>query len=147
MTDGSGPATLSRADRFDLAVQLNRARMYALATSVASTFRALRLIETPWSLILAIGGTATVTALLTWLLVRSGWHRRVFGRLYDSLWILLDVGFISATIAVTGGATSPWQPWYVAIMSAAVFVAGQRAAFLHLPGQHRRLPAGAARRR
>ncbi|HEV8240444.1 MAG TPA: response regulator [Thermoanaerobaculia bacterium] len=129
MTDGSGPGTPSRADRFDLAVQGNRARAYALATSVASTFRALHLIETRWTLILAIGGTATVTALVVWWLVRSGWHRRLLGRAYDPLWILLDVGFISATIAVTGGATSPWQPWYVAIFSAAVFVAGQRAAF------------------
>ncbi|HXT20097.1 MAG TPA: histidine kinase dimerization/phospho-acceptor domain-containing protein, partial [Thermoanaerobaculia bacterium] len=130
MTAGSGLGTLSHADRFDSAVQANRARVYALATSIASTFRALDLIETPWALILAIGGTATVTALLTWWLVRSGRHRRVLGRLYDPLWILLDVGFISATISVTGGSTSPWQPWYVAIFSAAVFVAGQRAAFL-----------------
>jgi signal transduction histidine kinase/DNA-binding response OmpR family regulator len=130
MTAGSGLGTLSRADRFDLAVQVNRARAYALATSVASTFRALDLIETPWTLILAIGGTATVIALLSWLLVRARLHRRVLGWAYDPLWILLDVGFISATIAVTGGDTSPWQPWYVAIFSAAVFVAGQRAAFL-----------------
>jgi signal transduction histidine kinase/DNA-binding response OmpR family regulator len=130
MTEGSALGTLSHADRFDLAVQANRARVYALATTIASTFRALRLIETPWAWILSIGGTATVTALLTWWLVRAGRHRRVLGRLYDPLWICLDVGFISATIAITGGATSPWQPWYVAIFSAAVFVAGQRAAFL-----------------
>ena len=70
MTDGSGPATLSRADRFDLAVQVNRARAYALATSVASAFRALHLVETPWSTILAIGGSATATAVLVALLVR-----------------------------------------------------------------------------
>jgi signal transduction histidine kinase/CheY-like chemotaxis protein len=130
MTDGSGPATLSRADRFDLAVQVNRARAYALATSVASTFRALHLVDTPWSTILAIGGSATATAVLVALLVRARLHRRVMPRLFDPLWIVLDVGFISATIAVTGGATSPWQPWYVAIFSAAAFVAGQRAAFL-----------------
>ncbi|HET9767146.1 MAG TPA: ATP-binding protein, partial [Thermoanaerobaculia bacterium] len=130
MTDGSGLATLSRADRFDLAVQVNRARAYALATSVASTFRALHLVDTPWSTILAIGGSATATAVLVALLVRARLHRRVMPRLFDPLWIVLDVGFISATIAVTGGATSPWQPWYVAIFSAAAFVAGQRAAFL-----------------
>ncbi len=129
MTAGSRVGKLSRADRFDYAVQRNRALVFAMATTVASTFRVLGLIETSWWYILGIGGGATLSAVLFWQLVRFGVHRRLFGRLFNPLWILVDVGFISATVAKTGGNDSPWLPWYVAILSAAAFVGGQLAVF------------------
>ena len=130
MTAGSAAGRLSRAHRFDYAVQRNRVLVFALATSVAAAFRALRLVDTPWLTILALGGGATAMALLFSLLVRQGLHRRLLGRSFDPLWILVDVGFISATIASTGGSESPWLPWYLAIISAAAFVGGELAAFL-----------------
>src|SRR4029078_1065928 len=56
------------------------------------------------------------------------------GIVFDVFWIAIDIGFISVTVAVTGGARSPWMPWYLAILSAAVFVRGQIAAFLTFLG-------------
>jgi signal transduction histidine kinase/DNA-binding response OmpR family regulator len=129
MTAGSRVDKLSRADRFDYAVQQNRALVFALATAVASTFRVLGLIETSWWYIFGIGGGATLSAVLFWQLVRLGLHRPLFGPIFNPLWILVDVAFISATVARTGGDDSPWLPWYVAILSAAAFVGGQLVAF------------------
>jgi signal transduction histidine kinase/CheY-like chemotaxis protein len=128
MTDASAPGAAARPHRFEQAVQQNRVLVFALATLVALAFRALHLIQTPWIVILAIGGTATLSAVAGWLLVRAGLHARLGGA-FDPLWLLLDVGFISVTIYHTGGASSPWLPWYLAILSAAAFVGGQLAAF------------------
>jgi signal transduction histidine kinase/CheY-like chemotaxis protein len=87
------------------------------------------MVQTPWSRILGIGVTATASALVSWAIVRQGGYRKVRG-LFNAVWILVDVFFISLTVSVTGGMASPWLPWYLAILSAAVFVGGQRAALL-----------------
>jgi len=124
MGEPSGSGTAPRSHRFDLAVQQNRARAFALATLVALAFKAVGLVEATWLQIFGIGGTATLMALAAMPFVRRGDHRRLRGW-FDPLWIGLDIVFISATVSLTGGATSPWFPWYLAVIGAAVFVAGQ----------------------
>jgi len=104
-----------------------------MATVVALSFRVAGLIATPWTTILLIGGSATAVAIVCWQIVRRGWHEPL-GVVFDVFWIAIDIGFISVTVAVTGGARSPWMPWYLAILSAAVFVRGQVAAFLTFVG-------------
>jgi signal transduction histidine kinase/CheY-like chemotaxis protein len=129
MAEPTGSGLAPRSHRFDLAVQQNRARAFALATLVAAVFKAVGLVDATWAQIFAIGGTATLTALLAMPFVRDGRHRRLRGW-FDPLWIALDIAFISATVSLTGGATSPWFPWYLAIISAAVFVRGQLGGLL-----------------
>ncbi|HEV8629294.1 MAG TPA: hypothetical protein VGV61_03185, partial [Thermoanaerobaculia bacterium] len=129
MAEAPAPGAASPSRRFELAVQVNRALVFALATVVAAAFRAAQLVSSSWLQIFAIGGTATLSAVGGWLLVRRGWHRWP-GLPFDAVWILLDIFFISATVYVTGGASSPWFPWYLATISGAALVRGQLAAFL-----------------
>jgi signal transduction histidine kinase/CheY-like chemotaxis protein len=128
MTDASATGNALPEHRFGLAVQKNRVLIFAIATAIASVFRALHLVDTDWRLILGIGLGATLVGAASWLLVRAGYNRYL-GPAFDPLWILVDVAIISATVAVTGGDASPWFPWYLAIISAAVFVGGQLMAF------------------
>src|SRR6187549_855625 len=120
MADRSGPVASAPTRRFEAAVQQNRALLFAMATVVALSFRVAGLIATPWTTILLIGGSATAVAIVCWQIVRRGWHEPL-GVVFDVFWIAIDIGFISVTVAVTGGARSPWMPWYLAILSAAVF--------------------------
>src|SRR5262245_24394134 len=92
--DSSASGRSSSSLRFDLAVQRNRVLLFAMATFVASLFRLLRLVQTPWSTILGIGLTATASALLSWAIVRQGGYRKARG-LFNAAWILVDVFFIS----------------------------------------------------
>src|SRR4051794_13937071 len=107
MADRSGPAASPPSRRFEMAVQQNRALLFAMATVVALAFRAAALITTPWGVILVIGGSATAVALACFEIVRRGWHERA-GVVFDALWIAVDVAFISVTVYLTGGAGSPW---------------------------------------
>jgi hypothetical protein len=85
MTALSGLGALLPADRFDLAVQLNRVRVFALATLVAFAFKGLDLIAAGWLVILAIGGTATSPPSPSPAGPR-GLHRR-WRWAFDPLWI------------------------------------------------------------
>jgi signal transduction histidine kinase/CheY-like chemotaxis protein len=115
--------------RFELSVQRNRALVFALATAVALGYRAVGLVEAAWLEILFIGALAVGNAVVLWLLVKRGWHERLPFRL-DAFWLVIDIALASWVVAATGGAESPWFPWYLATISAAAFVRGQMAAFL-----------------
>jgi signal transduction histidine kinase/CheY-like chemotaxis protein len=127
--DPRSGAAFERDLRFDLAVQRNRALVFALATAVALGYRALGLVAASWLEIVAVGCVAVGSALLLGWALRAGWHKHLRW-LFDPLWLATDVALASWAVAATGGADSPWFPWYLASISAAAFVRGQLAAFL-----------------
>ncbi len=114
--------------RFRLAVQQTRAVCYLIAAAIGPVFVALGVLEISLGRLLALTGAAVVSAAGCWLLVRIGAADRL-GVVFEWLWLLVDAALITVAVVYTGGADSPWFPWYLANIGAAAFVLGQRAAF------------------
>ncbi len=53
-----------------------------------------------------------------------------WGPLLDPAWLCLDVLFVTLGVIASGGLTSPWYIWYLAVASAAAFILGKRGTFL-----------------
>src|SRR3954454_16443144 len=107
MAESSGSSDSTPSRRFQAAVQKNRVLVFGLATLVAAIFHAVGLFSASWWQILAIGCGATASALLCIAGLRVGIDVRL-GAIFDAAWIVIDIGFISAAVAASGGANSPW---------------------------------------
>lgn len=114
--------------RFDRAVQSNRALIYFAATMVGLGLRAIGVLRVPFLTALEVGAFGIVSALGLRSLV-GAISSRWFRLLHLALFLAIDIVLVSLVVAVTGGRLSPWFPWYIAIISAAVFIEGQAAAF------------------
>ena len=129
----AGDESAAGGIRFQVMVQRNRALVFTLAIALALAFRALGLVEARWRDILLVGAIANGSALAFGWLARRGLHRRLPFR-PELVWLPLDIALGSWGVAMTGGAGSPWVPWYLGAISAAAFVRGQLAAFLAFLG-------------
>jgi signal transduction histidine kinase len=127
MTAPTGASSES-ARRFHLAIQ--RTRYYAYAFSFGAFFIGKWLGAFPgtksWHAFLMLG--------LAFALVGSAhaaYHFRLDTRLGIDLtpgWLACDLVLATASIWLTGGATSPWFIWYIGLPSVAAFTMGRAAA-------------------
>ncbi|MDX1632688.1 MAG: ATP-binding protein, partial [Thermoanaerobaculia bacterium] len=109
-------------------MQESRAIVYLAAMAIGLALRVLGVLDVPYGAALAVGGIGLLSALALREIFRRAW-RRSLARATTPVWLGVDIVLVSWIVAVTGGQASPWFPWYVAIISAAAFVAGQLAAF------------------
>jgi signal transduction histidine kinase len=110
--------------RLRLLVQKQRAAIFSLALAVAVGLRLVGLLEVSYGQIAILVIVSNCSALILTYLYRQGVPRG----LLDLCWLGLDVYFVSLAVYFTGGAESPWYPWYLPVISGAAFVIGQRAA-------------------
>jgi signal transduction histidine kinase/CheY-like chemotaxis protein len=74
-------------------------------------------------------GAVGVASALVLRGVAGRWTGRLARAVYSGTFLTIDIAMVSLVVAVTGGRASPWFPWYIAIISAAAFIAGQGTAF------------------
>ena len=129
----AAPAPAARGIRFQVVVQRNRALVFSLATGLALALRAAGLLDARWRDILLVAAIANGSALAFGWLARRGLHLRL-PIPPEAVWLPLDIALCSFGVALTGGAGSPWVPWYLGAISAAAFVRGGGAAFLAFLG-------------
>jgi signal transduction histidine kinase/DNA-binding response OmpR family regulator len=120
---------VERQRRFRVAVQRTRAAAFLLAALSAALFSLLGVLDATMVEVVLLGGTGMLTAGLFSCLVTTGVASRM-GRTYDGLWMLTDVVLISWVVHTTGGASSPWFPWYLSNIAAGAFVLGPWCAFV-----------------
>lgn len=119
----------SRRRRFRIAVQRTRTSAYILSGVIGLVFVLVGVIQiSPLELALLIGCALTSSLVLSWLVVHG--RDALLGATFDWLWLIADAVFITWVVIWTGGAASPWFPWYLANIGAAAFVVGQRGAFV-----------------
>jgi len=114
-------------ERFQIAVQRTRVLAYVISGLVGGLFVLADVLPVAWPMVGVLVGVSFVTAYLFVRLVMWGVADRM-GRLYDALWLTVDAFFITWGVHATGGFSSPWFIWYLANISGAAFVVGQRGA-------------------
>ena len=115
----------SRVVRLRIAVQKDRALLFSLALAVGVGLKMFALLDVSYSAIALLFALSNSSALLLAILYK----RRIPLWILDMAWIGVDVFFVSSAIFVTGGAQSPWFPWYLPVISGVAFVIGLWAAF------------------
>jgi signal transduction histidine kinase/DNA-binding response OmpR family regulator len=135
-TQAGDVQTTSRWEKrvaFQVGVQATRAAAYGLASVCGLAAIATGVLTGGVGEALILGSTGLLSALVFYLLIRIG-GLKLLGRAIDPLWALTDLVLITWVTAATGGAASPWFIWYLANISGAAFVMGQRAAFVYFVG-------------
>ncbi len=114
---------------FRVQVQRTRAATYLLASAIGIIFKKLGALDITYLEILYLISAAVITSIVFAAMART----RIADRIqpfFDPLWMSADVLLISYAVQITGGASSPWFPWYLANIAGAAFVIGQFAAFI-----------------
>ncbi|MFI5166852.1 MAG: ATP-binding protein [Thermoanaerobaculales bacterium] len=112
---------------FAVRVQRSRAMIYLGATGVLALAKLSGLVAISFWAIILLFAVAYLSALLFGALYRRApvsW----LGVPVQTCWMALDVAIITCTVWFAGGSASYWYVWYLANVTAAVFVAGRRAA-------------------
>ncbi len=121
--------------RTGVSAQRSRAAIYAMAGVIGLISVRLGLMEASYWDLLIIVVVAYATIGLFHLTYRRLGRRGAQADLAAGLnlaraWLLCDGLLITWAISTTGGAVSPWFPWYLANISGAAFILGEGAAFL-----------------
>ncbi len=114
---------------FHVSVQHSRIIVYNFSFAIGLLAWLLDGIELKFWPLLAVLIAANLSALsIIWTYKRTGGLERRLD--LAPAWMGVDVLFITAAVALTGGFNSPWYVWYIANTAAAAFVKGARAAVL-----------------
>lgn len=105
--------------RFKLATQKNRALLFTFATLVALILKLTGSLHASLVDILAIMVISNLSALGFYLFYRRWWRVNL-----DFLWFFIDSALVTWAIYRSGGAESPWFPWYLANVSGAAVAQG-----------------------
>jgi diguanylate cyclase (GGDEF)-like protein len=124
------PPRATRALRFHLAAQADRAVAFTLAAVTAAIARALGFLHFSYPVALPLLGAAYSSVLLFDALYRRAVShgtvdQDVIARLAP-WWIFLDVGFVTVMVGLTGGNHSAWWVWYIACAGSAALMGGRR---------------------
>jgi len=131
VTSGVTPAGSvdSGSLRFRLAVQKRRGFIYFVAGILALFFTWLGALDVQATTLVALYGIAVASSVVMYAYYRWRTDSRWDGTA-DAIWVVADIILMTATVAFTGRADSPWYVWYVATLSAPAFVWGQRAVLM-----------------
>ncbi|MEJ2367544.1 MAG: response regulator [Acidobacteriota bacterium] len=105
--------------RFKQRIQIHRAVVYLFSTVIVVFFHEVGWMKADLKQGFPAVAIALLSALFFYLFYEKHWRLRI-----EPAWILLDSILITWAVAFTGGADSPWFPWYLASVSAAAFVMG-----------------------
>ena len=109
-------------------IQLNRVVVHSLAGVIAVAAKLAGVFQATYVDVALLLGSAYVSAAVFAALYR--WRARSGRRLtLSGYWLAWDALIITWAVHISGGAASPWFPWYLANISAAAFVAGRRGAY------------------
>jgi len=114
--------------RFRIAVQRTRGAAYLLGTLTGTVFSLLGSLDATTLEAFALGLLGILSAVLFYWFIKVGAAARL-GPIFDPLWLLVDAALITWVVQLTGGASSPWFPWYLANIAGAAFVLGQWGGF------------------
>lgn len=105
--------------RFKLAVQRNRIIFYTFAVGIALIFKLIGVFHIGYSVIIGIWAVAVASAYALRAVYAKWWRLAL-----DPVWFVLDAALVTFAVYATGGANSPWFPWYVASMGGAAVAGG-----------------------
>jgi signal transduction histidine kinase/CheY-like chemotaxis protein len=125
----TGGTEAERRRRFRTSVQRTRLLSYLLAGLLGVAFALLGVQHYTLPRVVTLCGAAALSAVLLYLVARARLDDR-WPRLFDAAWLLLDALIITAAVAITGGAASPWFLWYLANIAGAAFVLGALGALV-----------------
>jgi signal transduction histidine kinase/CheY-like chemotaxis protein len=112
--------------RFDLAVQKSHLLVYTAAVLTGLAGHALGVFVLNMRAGIAVWLTSYVCAGVMYALFRRGIDRRVL----NPIWIAADIVLVTLGAYASGGITSPWFIWYVAIAASTAFVVGRKASYI-----------------
>ncbi len=115
----SGAGGREPLQRFKLAVQRNRIIFYTFASGVALLFKLIGAFHVNYSVIIGVWAIAIGSAYALRAVYARWWRLAL-----DPVWFLLDAALVTLAVYMTGGAHSPWFPWYVASMGGAAVAGG-----------------------
>lgn len=115
--------------RFHTKFQRSRSVVYTTAFLVGAAAITLGAVEVGWETAGALFGVALASALVAGALLARG-HRTVLLVPVTPATMVLDIGFLTALLYVTGGLGSNWFPWYLANSAAAAYAYGRRGTIL-----------------
>src|SRR5437667_9959222 len=108
--------------RFDLAMQKSHLLVYTAALLTALAGKALGLFTLHPGVALAGWAGSCACVIAMYALFARGVDRQWL----NPIWIGIDVAVVTVGVAATGGISSPWYIWYLAVASAAAFAVGKR---------------------
>jgi signal transduction histidine kinase len=126
----SEPARASTGSlRFHLALQKTRAAVFVISFVIAALGRLTGTLSFDWTYAALLLAVSLVFTAAVWFAYVRRLDER-FGIPLEPVWVGFDIMSVTVAVQLTGGATSPWFIWYLAVAAAAAFVFSRRGIVL-----------------